>query len=121
MKKILIGEDDKFLSSAYRLKFTKVGFEIQIASDGDEVLKLLQTFTPDLILLDLVMPIKDGFAALEEIRANESYKSIPVLVASNLGQKEDVDKAMSMGANDFVVKSDMSLDDLIKKINIMIG
>jgi two-component system phosphate regulon response regulator PhoB/two-component system alkaline phosphatase synthesis response regulator PhoP len=119
-EKILIGEDDKFLASAYRLKLTKVGFEIQIARDGEEVLKMLQTFTPDLILLDLVMPIKDGFAALEEIRANQSFKSIPILVASNLGQKEDIDRAMGLGANDFVVKSDLSLDELIKKINSML-
>ncbi len=120
MKKILIGEDDKFLASAYRLKLTKAGFEIQIAHDGEEIVKALATFLPDLILLDLVMPIKDGFTALEEIRSQEKFKLIPILVASNLGQKEDIDRAKSLGANDFVIKSDMSLDDLIKKISSMI-
>lgn len=121
MKKILIAEDDKFLASAYKLKLTKVGFEIQIASDGNEAIEILKSFKPDLILLDLVMPVKDGFVTLEEIRDMNEFKLTPILVASNLGQKEDVDRATKLGANDFVVKSDMSLDDLIKKINIMIG
>lgn len=121
MKKILIAEDDKFLLSAYRLKLTKVGFEIKIVSDGVETMEMLKTFAPDLILLDLMMPIKDGFETLAEIRANGDYSKIPILVASNLGQKEDIDRAKSLGANDFVVKSDLSLDELVKKINLMLG
>jgi len=121
MKKILIAEDDKFLSSAYKLKLGKSGFDVQVGGNGNEVMTLLKTFLPDLILLDLVMPIKDGFLTIEEVRAIESFKKIPILVASNLGQKEDIERAIKLGANDFVVKSDMSLDQLIKKINTMIG
>jgi DNA-binding response OmpR family regulator len=120
MKKILIAEDDKFLASAYKLKLTKAGFEVLIGANGNEIMDLLKTFLPDLILLDLVMPIKDGFTTLAEIRAINTFNKIPVLVASNLGQKEDIDKAIKLGANGFVVKSDMSLDDLILKINEMI-
>jgi two-component system, OmpR family, alkaline phosphatase synthesis response regulator PhoP len=121
MKKILIAEDDKFLASAYRLKLTKTDFEVQIANDGVELLETLKTFTPDLILLDLVMPIMDGFAVLENLRSNPNFKSLPILVASNLGQKEDIDRAKSLGANDFVIKSDMSLDTIIEKINKLIS
>lgn len=121
MKKILVAEDDKFLASAYKLKLTKAGFEVQVANDGSIALEMLKNFVPDLILLDLVMPVKDGFVTLAEIKANTVYSKIPVLVASNLGQKEDIDKANELGANDFVIKSDMSLDELIKKINSMIG
>lgn len=121
MKKILIAEDDKFLASAYKLKLTKAGFEVQVVSHGGEALELLKIFTPNIILLDLVMPIMDGFTTLEEIKKDEKYKSIPILVASNLGQKEDIDRAIKSGANDFVVKSDISLDELINKINKMIG
>ncbi len=120
-KKILVAEDDKFLGNAYRIKLTKAGFEVQLATDGQEALTALQTFIPDLILLDLVMPVKDGFAALEEIKANDKLKAIPVIVASNLGQKEDTDRAMKLGAKDFVVKSDLSLDVLIQKIHTLIG
>jgi CheY-like chemotaxis protein len=121
MPKILIAEDDKFLANAYRVKLTKSNFEVKIAMDGVEAMTVLQSFTPDLILLDLVMPKKDGFTVLSELKASPQFKNIPVLVASNLGQKEDLDKAMALGAKGFVVKADMSLEDLIKKINSIIG
>jgi DNA-binding response OmpR family regulator len=117
MKKILIVEDDKFLANAYRVKLTKAGFETQLATDGDEAIKVLESFRPDLIILDLVMPVKDGFTTLKELKEHESYKTIPVIIASNLGQKEDREKALGLGASDFVVKSDINLNDLISKIN----
>lgn len=121
MKKILIAEDDKFLANAYRLKLTKAGFDVQIVGDGAELLTTLETFVPDLILLDLVMPVMDGFSTLENLRSNPKYKSITVIVASNLGQKEDIDRATNLGATDFVVKSDISLNMLIEKINKLIS
>jgi len=117
MKKILIAEDDKFLANALRVKLTKSGFEVKNAYDGDEALKISDEFSPDLILLDLVMPVKDGFGFLEEVKQNTNLKKIPVIITSNLGQKEDIDRGMALGAKDYVVKSDLSLDDLIKKIN----
>lgn len=115
--KILIAEDDNYLVNAYRVKLTKAGYEIKIALDGNEALMALESFTPDLIVLDLVMPKKDGFATLEEIKKNDKWKNIPVIIASNLGQKEDIDRGMKLGATDFIVKSEMSLNDLIAKIN----
>lgn len=120
-KKILIAEDDKFLANAYKFKFTKAGFEVQLASDGQEAIDALQTFLPDIILMDLMMPTRDGFSALEAIRADEKTKAIPVIVASNLGQKEDTSRALALGANDFIVKSDLSLNTVIEKINKLIG
>jgi len=116
MAKVLIVEDDKFLSSAYRLKFTKAGYEVMLAMDGSEGMTILSTFTPDIILLDLVMPVKDGFTMLSELKASEAYKNIPVIITSNLSQKEDIDKAKGMGAMDFIIKSDISLDDLVTKV-----
>lgn len=116
MKKILIAEDDKFLASAYRFKLEKVGYEVKIAVDGVECLETLKTFIPDILILDLVMPKKDGFFTLAEIKADEKYKNIPVLIASNLEQKEDIDKGMGMGAIGYVIKSNMSLDELVTKI-----
>src|SRR5437867_1207790 len=107
MKKILVVDDDKFLGNAYRAKLTKAGYEIQLAKDGEEALDALKTFMPDLIILDLVMPVKDGFTTLEELKKNDQYKTIPVIVASNLGQKEDFDRAMKLGAVDFIIKSDL--------------
>lgn len=116
MKKVLVVEDDTFLLKAYKAKLTKAGFELQVATNGEEALNVLKTFLPDVILLDLVMPKLDGFETLERIKKDEKLKSIPVIVASNLGQKEDIDRGMKLGANDYIVKSNVELDELIKKI-----
>jgi len=120
MKKILIVEDDKFLSSAYRMKFKKTDFEVKVAMDGEEALRILALFTPDLILLDLVMPRKDGFALLEELRKNEKWAKIPVIVATNLEQKEDLEKAKGLGVTDYVIKSNSSIADIVAKINTVL-
>lgn len=116
MKKILVAEDDKFLASAYQVKLSKAGFDVTVVSDGNEVLAYLKKHTPDIILLDLVMPVKDGYTRLEEIKQAPSFSAIPVIIASNLGQTEDIAKGMKLGAVDYIVKSDTSLDELIKKI-----
>lgn len=117
MKKLLIAEDDKFLSNAYRVKFTKEGFDLRMAEDGEEVMEVLKTFIPDLILLDLVMPKKNGFATLEELKKSEQFKKIPVVVASNLGQKEDLDQCLRLGAVDYIIKSETPLQNVVAKIN----
>lgn len=119
-KKILVVEDDQFLANAYKLKLSKSGFEIQVAYDGNEALEVLKEFTPDAILLDLIMPNLDGFATLSAIQQDENLKNIPVIVASNLGQKEDVAKAKELGAMDFIVKSNVSIEDIVQKVNSVI-
>lgn len=120
MIKVLIAEDDKFLANAYRVKLTKAGFEVKIVSDGEEAVTILPTFIPDILILDLVMPKKDGFMVLADMKKNPVWSKIPVIVASNLGQKEDIQKAMSLGANDYIIKSDFSLSKLVDKINALI-
>jgi len=117
MARILIAEDDKFLANAYRVKFTKAGDEVKMASDGKEAIAMLGDFRPDVILLDLVMPNMDGFATLKALKKNPTTQKIPVIIASNLGQKEDMEKALALGAKEFVVKSDMPLAKLIEKIH----
>ena len=121
MKKILIAEDDRFLANAYKVKLAKSGFETQIASDGDEVMAMLSSFIPDIIVLDLVMPGKDGFSVLTDLKKDPKLSKIPVIVASNLGQKEDADRARALGADDYIIKTDMSLGGIIEKINKVIG
>ena len=121
MKKILVAEDDKFLVSAYKLKLTKAGFEVEVARDGQEATEKLHEFIPDLILLDLIMPIKDGFAVLAEIKSDDKWKKIPVIITSNLDQKTDINRGLELGAKDYMVKSDMTLDALISRINSFIG
>ena len=107
--KTLIVEDDSFLLSAYRLKLEGLGYEIKEALDGAEALKILEWWTPELVILDLMLPKMDGFDFLTKMKADDRWKNVPVLVASNLGQREDIDRAMALGAAGYVVKSDLSL------------
>jgi len=116
MLKILVIEDDQFLGNAYNLKLSKAGFEVKVAKDGNEGLTELSSFVPDIILLDLIMPDMDGFACLEA-KKQTVHSDIPVIVASNLGQKEDFETAKKLGAVDFIIKSDVSLEEIIGKIN----
>ena len=120
MKKILVAEDDMFLANAYKAKLSKVGFDLDIAADGEETMQKIKTYKPDILLLDLMMPKKDGFSVLEDIRKDPVFKSLPIVVASNLGQKEDIDRAMSLGADGYIVKSNLSLSELVDKINAFI-
>jgi DNA-binding response OmpR family regulator len=121
MAKVLIAEDDKFLLKAYQVKLSKSGHDVKYARNGSEALSVLEEFSPDLVVLDLIMPGKDGFTVLEEMKKDEKLKHIPVLVTSNLGQKEDRDRAIALGAKDYIIKSDLSLNDLVGKINSIIA
>jgi CheY-like chemotaxis protein len=116
MKKVLVVEDDQFLANAYRIKFEKANLDVKISMDGEEALEVIKTFKPDVILLDLVMPKMDGFAVLEKLKSDISTKDIKVVVASNLGQSEDVARAIKLGASGYVIKSDMSIADILKLV-----
>lgn len=115
-KKILVGEDDTFLASAYKVKLEGAGFIVAIANDGNEVLTIADNFTPDLILLDIIMPVRHGLVVLKDLKKG-IHKNIPVIIASNLGQTEDIKKGIALGAVDYIVKSDTSLEEIIAKIN----
>jgi CheY-like chemotaxis protein len=117
MQKILIAEDDPFLLKVYQAKMEKTGFEYQIAKNGEEVFTILETgFVPDLMLLDIMMPKKDGFTTLKELKDSEKYKHIPVIITSNLGQAEDKEKAKKLGAIDYLLKSDVGIQQIIERI-----
>ena len=121
MKKVLIAEDDKFLGGAYRAKLQKAGFEVRIATDGVDGLAALDSFNPDIVLMDLLMPKMDGFEMLRQLRAKPGYEKIPVIIASNLGQKEDIDRGMSLGATDYIIKSNIQLHEIVDKIAKLLG
>lgn len=121
MKKVLVVEDDKFLANAYKLKLTKSGYEVSVSSDGQEALDFMAESVPDIVLLDLIMPNMDGFATLSEMNNVEKLKNVPVVVASNLGQKEDIDRAKELGAKDFIIKSNVSIEDIVDKVKLIVG
>jgi CheY-like chemotaxis protein len=116
-KKILIVEDDKFLLNAYHAKFERTDFEVQLASDGEQAITLFKEFKPDVVLLDLIIPKINGFDVLRQIKADPAQKNTPVIVASNLGQKEDLDQAKALGADDFYIKSDSSIESIVEKVS----
>lgn len=120
-KKILLAEDDKFISRAYKDGLTRAGFEIVLASDGKEAMQKIKQDRPDLILLDLIMPIKNGFEVLEEVKKDDELKSIPIVVLSNLGQDSDVAKGKALGAVDYLIKTNLSMKEVIEKVKFHIA
>lgn len=120
-KTILIIEDDKFLFSLIAKKLEKEGFKVLNAIDSKEAFKILEEVKPDLIILDLVLPVLDGYEILSILKKEKNTKDIPVIILSNLGQKEDVEKAMALGAVDFMIKVNFTPDEIIRKIkNILL-
>lgn len=117
-KKILIGEDEKPLAKALTYKLKKAGFDVNTVFNGEEVIKYIEKNKTDLIILDLVMPKKDGFSVLTDMK--EKNIKIPVIVASNLGQQKDIEEAKALGAVDYIIKSDTQLGEIVNRINKLI-
>jgi len=115
-KKILIVEDDKFLRELISMKLQKEGYTIIEAVDGEEGEKKIKEEKPDLILLDLILPGIDGFEVLSRIKEDPAVSSIPVIILSNLGQKEEIEKGLKLGAIDFLVKAHFTPGEIIEKI-----
>lgn len=121
MKKILVAEDDQFLGNAYHSALTKAGFDVVLARDGIEALNALRVDTQiGLLLLDLVMPNKGGMETLRDIRRNPLTKELPVMVVSNLDRPENREEALAAGANDYFVKSNISIKELISRVKKII-
>ncbi len=115
-KRILLIEDDPFLSSLLKNRFTKEGFDIQLAQTGDEGSKLLKEEVFDLVLLDLILPGKSGFEVMEELNKDPNIPKIPILIISNLGQESDKERGEELGAIGYLVKARTSIDSLISKV-----
>lgn len=115
-KKILIVEDDKFLRELIAKKLTAEGYQTIEAKDGEEGIKKLIEEKPDLVLLDLILPGIDGFEVLKQAKENPQVAEIPVIVLSNLGQRDDVEKGLGLGAIDFLIKAHFTPREIIDKI-----
>ena len=115
-KKILIIEDDRSLQNAVVETLGQEGYKTVSAFDGEEGLQKLAVEKPDLILLDIILPKKDGYEVLSEIKGDEATKDIPVLILTNLEEVDNVQKALDLGATTFMVKSDFSLKDVLAKV-----
>jgi len=116
--KILFVEDDAFLRDICYKKFEKEGFNVYMAADGEEAIKMLDKVEPDIILLDIILPSIDGFEVLKQIRShkNSVIKNVPVVMLTNLGQEEDIKKAMDLKVSDYLVKAHFTTEEIVKKI-----
>lgn len=114
--KILAVEDDKMLSGIYELKLKSQGYLVETAANGEEGLEKARTFVPDLILLDLMMPVMDGYSMLARLRADDTLKNTKVIVLTNLGQEGDIKRAVEYGILDYVVKTDTATNEIIQKV-----
>lgn len=120
-KKILIIEDEKILSGLLDKKLQEVGYETSLAYDGEEGLEKMKAEKPDLVLLDIIMPKKGGFELLEERQKDDIIKNIPVVIISNSGQPVEISRAMDLGVNDYLIKTQFDPNEVIEKVNKQLG
>jgi CheY-like chemotaxis protein len=113
---VLLAEDDRLLRTAGATALRRQELRVTIAANGAEAVALARLGGADLILLDLIMPGVDGFEALRRLKEDRRTRAIPVIVLSNLGRDEDIQRALAGGAGSFLIKSDLSLDDLVAHV-----
>ena len=115
-KNILIVEDDKFLRELIVRKLTQEGYNVSEAVEGEQGIKKIKEEKPDLVLLDLILPGIDGFEVLAKAKSDQSVSKIVIIILSNLGQKEDVDRGLAGGAADYLIKAHMTPGEIVEKI-----
>jgi len=120
-KKILIVEDDNFVAEVYSTKLLEMGHSVRIAQNGKEGLEMIGEEKPDLILLDIIMPVMGGIEMLEELRKRDEMKKIPVILLTNVGEKESIQKVRSLGVQDYLIKSHFTPAEVIEKIEAVLG
>jgi len=113
---VLLVEDDVFLASIYKTKFEMEGYKVSVADNGEVGLADAKKKKPDIILLDILLPKMDGFTVLEKLKADESTKKIPVILLTNLGQKDDVEKGLKLGAVDYLIKAHFKPSETVEKV-----
>lgn len=120
-KRVLIIEDDKFLGSLLARKLEKEEFTVSLVTNGVEAFDKINESLPNLILLDLILPNMNGFEILEILKKNQKTKDVPVIILSNLGQKEDIEKSLKLGAADHLIKAYFTPQEIVEKIKIFLG
>ncbi|OIO20198.1 MAG: response regulator [Candidatus Magasanikbacteria bacterium CG_4_9_14_0_2_um_filter_41_10] len=118
---ILLVEDDTFLANIYKTKFEMEGFKVTVAEDGQAGFDVAGKIKPDLILLDILLPKMDGFAVLKKLKETDDVKDIPVILLTNLGQKDDVEKGLESGAVDYLIKAHFKPSETVDKVKKVLG
>ncbi|MFH1207294.1 MAG: response regulator [Patescibacteria group bacterium] len=118
--KIVLIEDDAFLAGMYVAKLNLENFEVHLAPDGEKGLKMAQAELPAIILLDIILPKMSGFDVLKSLKEGPSTKSIPVILLTNLGQRDDVQKGLDLGASDYLIKAHFMPSEVVDKIKKLV-
>ncbi|MEO6109739.1 MAG: response regulator [Candidatus Saccharimonadales bacterium] len=121
MTKIAIIEDDVVISQMYRMKFEADGFDVQLANNGKRGVAMVESFTPDIILMDLQMPEMGGAEALALIRKEDWGKDIPVIILTNLGQEESPKELKALGIHSYIVKAELTPRQVVQRIKEALG
>jgi DNA-binding response OmpR family regulator len=121
MTKIAIIEDDTVINQMYRMKFEADGFEVQLADNGKRGVALVESFQPDVILMDLQMPEMGGAEALAEIRSHDWGKTIPVIILTNLGEEEAPKTLRTLGIHSYIVKADLTPSQVVSRAKEALG
>lgn len=121
MKKILLVEDDPLLIDIYSTKLQQSGFEVRVVDQGEKAFAAVEKEKPDLVLLDIVLPHMDGWDILRSLKKNEASRNIQVVVLSNLGQKEEIEKALNLGAVKYLIKAHYTPSEITQEVIRLIG
>lgn len=116
MRNIVLVEDDPFLIDIYTLKIKEAGFDVKAVEDGGRALSVLEKEKPDLLLLDIVLPNYDGWEILKKVREKKEFQSLPVIILSNLGQKQEVEKGLNLGAVKYLIKAHYTPTEVVEEI-----
>ena len=120
-KTILLAEDDRFLRRACETKLKQCGFDVRVAVDGEEALTFAREQAPDLLLLDLLMPKRDGLSVLKALKADAATSAIPIVIISNSSKDLEMQNASDLGAVDYWIKSNLSLQELCDRVQRLLG
>ncbi|MFW5885057.1 MAG: response regulator [Patescibacteria group bacterium] len=115
-KTVLLVEDDGFISEIYNVKLELKGFEVDLAEDGEEAVEKFKKTKPDIVLLDIFLPKKDGWEVLEEIHKEDHFEKTKVIMLTNLGDKDKIEKAENYGIKDYFVKASHTPEEVVQKI-----
>jgi len=114
--KILLVEDDAFLLGMYATKFELENFKVVMAEDGEKAVRVALKELPDIILLDVLLPKQNGFEVLRQLKADKATAGIPVILLTNLSQKDEIDQGLKMGAKDYLIKAHFMPSEVVDKI-----
>lgn len=118
---VLIVDDDEFLLEMYALKFKEEGFGVEIAQSGREALEKMDSAHPDIVLLDIVLPEMDGFSVLQKMRGEKKSKGPLIVMLTNLSQKDDTERGMRLGADDYIVKAHYTPSEVVEKVRKLLA